>query len=100
MNTYGITAINVTCDIVTTIYIINITSINQQTGSITRRECYTTDGFLFNVVLVRIHVSHTTAAIDIIYLEIRRVKHKEDTFRISHGSLITTTVEVTNQAAF
>ena len=45
MNTYRITTIDLACDIVTTIDVINITSGNQHTGRITCGEGHTSDDF-------------------------------------------------------
>ena len=99
MNTYRITAIDVSCNIITAIDIINIAGIHQHAGCIACREPSASDCFLLNGVLGRIDVSHTTTAIDIVHLHVCGVQHQIDTLRVRHGSLVTTAIEVTNQTA-
>ena len=67
VNTYGITTEHITRYVITTIYIVDITTRNQHTGSIVGWEEITVNGLLLNQFLVWVHICHTASAIDIMY---------------------------------
>ena len=102
MNADGITAIDISCHVVTTIYIVDVTSSYQHTGRITGREGGTVDGFLRNGLfgVARIDIGHTASAIDIVDLHAFRFYGNVNTIIIGHRSLVTTTIEITDQTAF
>ena len=71
VNTYGITTEHITRYVITTIYIVDITTRNQHTGSIVGWEEITVNGLLLNQFLVWVHICHTAPAIDIMYSHTR-----------------------------
>ena len=68
MNTYSITTIDIAGDIITTIDIVDITSLNQDTGSITCRQEGTFNGLRRNSTFAGVHIGHTTTTKDVIDL--------------------------------
>ena len=99
MDTHGITAIDITRDIVTAIDIVDVTTLNQHTGRIAGRVVSTVDGLCRNGHLVRIHIGHTAAAKNIVDHQILghdRLYLQQDTVRTGHGALVTAAVEVTD----
>ena len=109
--TYGITAIHTTCDIVTTIDIVDVTTTNQHTGRQACREFVN----LITVFIMQLNVRrqdikavshwtnicHTTSAIDIVHLD-GAVSHnfQQQSLRVRHSTLITTAIEVSDLSVF
>ena len=102
VNADSITTKDITCNIVTTIYVIDVASSNQHTSRITGRERSSFDSFLRNgfLSLVRINIGHTASAIDIVHLHAFRFYSNVNAVWMSHCTLVTTTIKISNLAAF
>ena len=104
-DTYGITGIDVTRDIVTAIHVVDMTSQYSDTCSITCRnvvrvilrvQCYIVIRNWRSIVVVvqRLHIGLATTAIDVIDHHSCTFNLHKQTFRTGHTSLVTTTIEV------
>ena len=101
-DTHSITAIDLTGNIVAAIHIIHITAADNHTCRIAYREVITLEGLRrlsIDSIHLRTDIGHTAAAIEIVddnpgvFLDIQ-----EQTLRTGHLTLVTTAVEVTDDA--
>ena len=106
VNAYGIAKIDSASHIIATIYIVDITTLNDYTCRQVRREIkarYVTHDARDVLTCVRVlgmHVGHTATAIDIIYHKCGGLRDvQEDAIGVSHVALVTAAVEVTYLAA-
>ena len=100
IDTYGRATIHLSGNIITTIYIIDISTFQCQVSRKTVRKGspIDTDGLLWMIHIASWnHISLTAATIDIIDLDSRfRFDSDEHTFKAGHVTLITTGIEVTD----
>ena len=94
----SITAIDSTSHVVTAIYIVDVTAKHSHTGREASGEFISGERITSNrdAVLRWHHIRHTATAIEVVDDEGRVIlDFKQQAFRTGHGTLITTTVEVT-----
>ena len=96
MDTYGITAIDITGDIVTAIDIIDVTTCNIDTSSIISWEGHihtvNFDCFRSNTIIIRIDICLTASAIDVVNLHIIAGNSQQKTIIMGHVTCITTAI--------
>ena len=101
VDAHGITAIDISRDIVTAIYIINISSQDKHSCRILVRIPHAVDRLFQDCSLVGIDVCHTTATIDVIDNNVRVSRNlQQNTVGIGHVTSITPTVKSTNFSFF